>query len=151
MKLGCKIVLSVLCMFLTVGCMHINAQMTNPNKVVVLTWNAPALDPINLPNWPGCGTPSTCSYVISRAATSGNTCPPATVGGTTYTPLNPTTPVSATTYTDSSSGGGKYCWIVQTIQTQSGVQTVSDPSNTTGPLQVPGKPGPPASSASSIQ
>lgn len=143
-----KKILALVSVIMTTGCVHLPAQMSSPNKVVQLSWTAPALDPINLPNWTGCGTPSTCQYVVSRAPASGNTCPAIT--GTAYTPLNSSSPVSATTYTDSTSGGGKFCWIVQTVQLQSGTQTVSDPSNSTGPLQVPGKPGPPTSNSGAI-
>lgn len=98
-------------------------------STVVLTWTAPA----------GCTT--NCTYILSRA--TGTTCPATT--GTNYTPLNQSSPASATTYTDSAPPQGvSVCYVAQTVQ--GGLTSVaSGPSNGGVPIAIPSLPSAPGS------
>lgn len=120
--------LVVLLAFSVIGC---RAQVPPTNHTVTLTWSAPAASG----SWAGCGAGQpACSYVISRAVVSGSSCPSTT--GTSYTPLNQTSPATGTTFVDSTAAGLTACYIAQTLQGSA----VSVPSNAAGPLAVPGNP-----------
>lgn len=132
---------------LTIGCGH--AQITPAAHSVTLTWTAPA-NPVNPPagSWQGCGTPSTCTYVVSKAL--GNTCPavvynPTAGGDGNYTPLNQTNPATTTTYVDSSAAGPS-CFIVQTLQ--AGEYSLA--SNVAGPFTVPANPAAPVTNSTAV-
>lgn len=132
---------------LVVGCGH--AQVTPAAHSVTLTWTAPAT-PVNPPagSWTGCGTPSTCTYVVSRAL--GSTCPavtynPTAGGDGNYTPLNQATPSTTTTYVDSAAAG-PVCYIVQTLQ--AGEYSLA--SNVSGPFTVPANPGAPVANSTAV-
>jgi hypothetical protein len=97
----------------------------SPNPSVNLTWTAPA----------GCTSSAACTYVISRATVpSGTTACPATTG-TTYTPLNQSSPTTGTTYTDSSPTA-LVCYTAQTVQNNL-TSVASAASNSGAPLAVP--------------
>jgi hypothetical protein len=134
------LVLLVIFAGLSLGCSH--AQVTPTPHSVTLTWTAPP-NPTNPPAgaWTGCGTPSTCSYVVSRA--TGTTCPAfvynATAGGSgNYTPLNESNPTSLLTFVDSAPVPSS-CYLVQT--TQNG--EYSGASNIVGPFTTPVNPSAP--------
>lgn len=125
---------------MSIGCAH--SQVTPTPHSVALAWSVPA-NPVNPPAgaWTGCGTPSTCTFVVSRA--SGNTCPafaynPTAGGSGNYTPLNQSTPATGTAYTDSAAAGS-VCYLVQTLQ----AGEYSGASNLVGPFIVPANPASP--------
>jgi hypothetical protein len=100
---------------------------------VVLTWTAPVASG----NWTGCTTAAPCTYAIYRA--TGATCPAST--STAFQEVTtPTARPSGTTWTDTTATGMTVCYIAATIQ---GTQN-SGPSNTAGPIAVPGVPLAPA-------
>lgn len=109
------------------GC---HAQVPPTNHTVTLTWTAPTT---------GCSSGTPCSYVLSRATiAAGGTCP--TTSGTSYTPLNQSSPSTSTTYSDTTASGLVVCYIAQTEQGTA----VSVPSNVAGPFTVPANPVAPA-------
>jgi hypothetical protein len=118
--------------WLSVGCGH--AQVTPTNHRVSLSWTAAAATG----SWAGCTTASPCTYVASRITLASGTtsCPAPNVTTPNYTPLNPSTAVSTTTFNDTAASGLTACYIVQTEQGSA----VSGPSNTAGPLVVPANP-----------
>ena len=129
-----KRVLSLLAFFpllaVSAGC-----QVPAPSKGanVNLTWTAPAAGS----NWAGCTTSSPCLYAVYRAA--GTTCPATT--STAWTEITtPATRPSGTTYQDTTASGLTACYNVETVQASQN----SAPSNTAGPLAVPGVPLAPA-------
>ena len=112
----------------TLGC---HSQVTPTNSVVTLGGTVPAPSG----TWLGCvaGQPA-CTFVFSRALVTGATCPPAT--GSTYTPLNLSSPATTLAYTDNTVSGLTACYIGQILQ----AGNVSQPSNTAGPFVVPASP-----------
>lgn len=113
----------------TSGC---HAQVAATTHKVVMTWTAAS----------GCTT-STCTYLVSRVTvTSGTTsCPTATTG--TYTAINSSAEVTASTYTDSGAAGLTVCYVVQTDLSAA----YSVASNTAGPLVVPANPTAPTNAS----
>jgi hypothetical protein len=122
--------------FLSLTACH--AQVPPTTHSVNLTWTAP----IASGGWTGCGTPNTCTYVVSRLtlAAGKTACDPVNLTTPNYTPLNSSSPVSATSFTDTGAVGTTACYIAQTEQGGA----VSQPSNTAGPLTVPASPGAPS-------
>jgi hypothetical protein len=112
------------------GCAH--GQVTPSQGQVVLTWTAPA----NTSTWTLTCATSPCTYIISRATASGNTCPTPNITTPNYTPINQSSPAAALTLTDTGAAGTTACYIAQTIQ----AGAASQPSNVAGPLTVPGTP-----------
>lgn len=115
------------------------AQLKPTTYVVDLSWTVPTggADP--------CGTgTSACGYVISVAAVpvGTTTCPTPNLTTPNYTPLNAASPATGTSFRDTSSGGQTVCYIAQTVQGSNLASPtgVSQPSNTVGPLVVPGTP-----------
>ena len=87
--------------------------------------------------WLGCGAgQSACTFVFSRAAVTGATCPAATGG--VYAPLNSAAPATSLAYVDPTVG--TFCYVAQTLQSSN----VSVPSNTVGPFTVLASPLAPA-------
>lgn len=117
---------------LTVGCGH--AQVAPTSYQVALTYTAPVASG----SWTGCTTAAPCTYVLSRITLASGTtsCPAANTGTPNYTPLNASSPVTGTSYTDASAIGLTVCYIAQTEQSSA----VSGPSNTAGPFAVPASP-----------
>lgn len=113
------------------GCAH--SQMPPTTHSVALTWTAPSASG----SWAGCTTAAPCTYVVSRF--TGNTCPAVNIATPNYTPLNSSSPVSATNFTDTGAAGLTTCYIAQTIQGSA----VSLPSNIVGPFVVGATPGAP--------
>jgi len=123
-------------LFLAVVAFGCHAQVPPSNHTVQLSWTAPQATG----SWAGCTTANPCSYVISRATVaSGATSYPGTAG-TSYTPLNQSSPATETSFTDSGASGTTDCYIAQTIQGSA----VSLASNAVGPLVVPANPLAPA-------
>lgn len=143
-----RLVLTALLCILPIA--HIHAQITPTSYKVAASWTAP----VAANGWAGCTTAAPCTYVVSRATlAAGTTACPATTG-TAYTPLNASSPVSATSYDDLTASGLLVCYIEQTEQTAAaGCSTaapcVSQPSNAAGPLAVPATPGAPTNGAAS--
>jgi hypothetical protein len=95
---------------LAVGCSH--AQVPPSTNSVVLTWTAPAASG----SWGGCTAAAPCTYVLSRATVASGTSCPATTG-TSYTPIDQSSPAAGTTFTDSAPpSGANVCYSVQTLQ-----------------------------------
>lgn len=120
---------------MAVGC---HSQVPpSPAPSVSLTWTAST----------SCvsGQPA-CTYVVSRAIVTGNSCPATT--GTTYTPLNQSAPATGTNYSDASPGALN-CYVAQTVQ--NGATSVASAASNSGvPLavaQVPTAPGSPAATS----
>lgn len=111
-----------------------HGQVPPTTSTVTLTITAPA----------GCS--SGCTYVYSRALvpSASTACPAST--GTSYSPLNASSPATGLTYTDSTASGDFACYIAQTEQ--SGL--VSTPSNIVGPETVPAQPTAPNLSGSVV-
>lgn len=72
-----------------------------------------------------------CRAQVPPNPTSYN-CPSSS--GSNYTPLNPSSPASGLTYTDTPTTAGHYCYIAQSVITSTG--QISTPSNTAGPLNI---------------
>lgn len=109
---------------LSVGC---HAQMPPTTHTVALTWTAPSSG----------GTPPYV-YIMSRITlTSGATaCPAVNYVTPNYTPLNSSTPVSATSYTDTTATA-TVCFVVQA---QDSAKAIGNASNTAGPYVLPTNP-----------
>lgn len=111
------------------GCKS-GAQIPPTSHSVTLTWTGPCT---------AGQTASQCGYVISSAVISGSSCPATT--GTNYTPIqSQASPLTATTYTDTSVTGKTVCYVAQTVAGSA----VSGPSNVAGPFVVPANPTAPA-------
>lgn len=108
--------------FISAGC---HGQVPPTVHSVTITVTPPA----------GC---TGCTFVISRAPVSGSACPTST--GTAYTPLNQSSPLTGTSYVDSTSAGLDVCYIGQTLEGGA----VSQPSNTVGPFAVAANPSAPS-------
>jgi hypothetical protein len=100
-------------------------------STVVLNWTAPA-------NCTG------CTYVVSAVTVTTTTCPVPNVTTPNYTPINPATPLTATTVTETPNPNTSVCYIAQTKQNG----LVSQPSNTAGPFVIGTGTQPPAAPSS---
>jgi hypothetical protein len=102
---------------------------------------------ITVPTVPtGCTTAAPCTFVYSQAtvASATATCPATT--GTTYTPLNQSSPSTGTAYTFQPPSGF-ICIIGQTLQSS----LTSVPGNVIGPLTIPAQPTAPSILTVSVQ
>lgn len=117
-----------------VGC---HAQVPPTTHTVALTWTAPT----------GGGTPP-YSYIMSRITlpTGATACPAANMTTPNYAPLNSSSPVTPTSYTDTTATG-TVCYVVQT---QDSVKAIGNPSNTAGPLVMPTNPNAPVTLGGSV-
>ncbi len=109
----------------------------SPGYNVVLTATAPVASG----NWAGCTTSAPCTYAFyaETLATGTGSCDPTT--STNYHEITtPTARPSAPTFTDTVSTGLTRCYNVETVQATAN----SGPSNTAGPVAVPGIPLAPA-------
>lgn len=107
----------------------------SPGYNVVLTATAPVASG----NWAGCTTSAPCTYAFYAETITGTTCDATT--STNYKEITtPTARPSAPTFTDTVSTGLTRCYNVETVQATAN----SGPSNTAGPVAVPGIPLAPA-------
>jgi hypothetical protein len=114
-------------MAFAVGC---HAQVPPTTHTVALTWTAPTSG----------GTPP-YSYIMSRITltTGTSTCPAVNVTTPNYGPLNSSSPVTPTSYTDTTATGT----VCYTVQTEDSVKAIGNPSNTAGPFVLPTNPSQP--------
>lgn len=110
--------------WISIGC---HAQMPVTTHTVALTWTATSS-----------GGTAPYVYIMSRItlSTGTSTCPAVNYATPNYTPLNSSSPVTATSYTDTTATG-TVCFIVQA---QDSVKAISNASNTAGPLVLPTNP-----------
>lgn len=132
-----KIALAAL--LIAAGC---RAQVPPPtNHVVNLTWTAPVANS----TWTGCTTSAPCVYAVYRCSASAATC--ANTSNTAWQEITTTsTRPSGTAYTDATANGLTAYYVVVTVQGSAS----SGPSNTAGPLVVPGVPVAPALGVGSV-
>ncbi len=112
---------------LAVGC---HAQVPVTTHTVALTWTAPTS-----------GGTAPYTYIMSRItlATGTASCPAVNLTMPNYAPLNSSSPVSSTSYTDTTATG-TVCFVVQA---EDAVKSVGGASNTAGPFVLPTNPSAP--------
>lgn len=114
---------------LLAGCKSGSGQVppASPGAVVNLGWSTPT----------GCSATAPCTYTVYRDVITGTTCDPTT--STNWKQVT-ATPLTVTSYSDSTAAGLIACYSGETLQSGQN----SAPSAVAGPFTVPGSPTAPA-------
>jgi hypothetical protein len=123
-----KMLVALTVVMACVGCAH--SQVPPTTHTVALTWTATSS-----------GGTAPYSYIMSRITltTGTKSCPAVNYATPNYSPLNSSSPVSGTSFTDTGATG-TVCYVVQA---QDSVKAIGNASNTAGPMVLPTNPSQP--------